>query len=355
MWKEIVAEFGLQGDEWVSQLYEKRCMSVMHFREIEADYNLLKGTPVPQSPLLALEKSAWLTYKVEVFNLFRGVLSQAGNCTIVRCNTIPSLYIYVVNKFDTAKPNIVEMEEVREGNSEFRHLQGRYIDDSSEVQVGNVDEHQSIGDPVCVRVVIFSLGNHQALLLDSMNNISSVHNVYAAHYGTPNLIPWRMILSKFHSGKRCLREEVLRMRLYSPPLSSCTCQDCCDSHNIPCMKSSMTSSPNIDSSIPSFHISISLFHSQPPMEKSGSHGYHSFTNRSKNKRNKKFYVVYKGRNPDTAPNIDTDHGDGTETINSGYTGSHGSCSTSASKKLTILMAFCVGMVVGMSISQRNMS
>ncbi|KAK7317931.1 hypothetical protein RJT34_02567 [Clitoria ternatea] len=135
------------------------------------------------------------------------------------------------------------------------------------------------------------------------------------------------------------------------------------------------------------------------MENTESDGYHPFTHRSKNKKPKssmlstrdvgqvyihvrvnvickspdlvenlyQSFLTYDEANEswlhhcinashqDIASNVDTDDGQGTKTTKEGYTGDDGSCSTPVLKEMTIPMAFCVGVMLGMSICKRNMS
>lgn len=127
-WESLVADFGLEDNNWVREMYEKRKMwatayihgnffagfrttsrceglhfefgryvsvrnnlleflqhffrwlNYMRYREVEADFKCVYGEPELKSKFKYIEKSAASVYTTEVFMLFRPVLERA--CTV---------------------------------------------------------------------------------------------------------------------------------------------------------------------------------------------------------------------------------------------------------------------------------
>lgn len=146
-WDKLVADFGLEENVWVLELYEKRRMwatayirgnffagfrttsrceglhsefgkyvnyrnnlveflqhffrwvGYMRFREIETDFSSLYGEPVLQTQFESLERSAAHLYTKEVFKLFRPLLERACTCNVVGTQRTASRFIYTVCQY----------------------------------------------------------------------------------------------------------------------------------------------------------------------------------------------------------------------------------------------------------------
>ncbi|KAJ1378729.1 Zinc finger, PMZ-type [Sesbania bispinosa] len=143
-WEELICEFGLQSNQWVSELYNKkkmwatahirgsffagfrttsRCEGLhsqvgryVHYRnnlreflrhffqylaytrqkELEADFESINGDPVLQTPFDDIEASAAKLYSRKVFMKFRVVLWRACKLKVSGCERTPNCHIYIV-------------------------------------------------------------------------------------------------------------------------------------------------------------------------------------------------------------------------------------------------------------------
>jgi hypothetical protein len=147
MWDLLVAEFGLENNKWIRELYEKReqwstahirgrfyagfrttsrCeglhsefgkyvtvlsnlvdflqhflrwLNYVRYREIEADYASSFGDPVLQTQHRKLEKSASRIYTRSVFKQFRPVLERSSRCKVEGDVRSGSIFTYNVFKY----------------------------------------------------------------------------------------------------------------------------------------------------------------------------------------------------------------------------------------------------------------
>lgn len=143
----MIAEFGLEDNNWVRELYAKRkmwatthirgkffagfrttsrceylhaefgryvnihnnlmdflkhffrCLNYMRYKEVEADFESVHGEPVLQTQLQGLESSAASLYTKEVFMLFRPVLQRAYTTMVDGYTKTTTSYIYTVTKY----------------------------------------------------------------------------------------------------------------------------------------------------------------------------------------------------------------------------------------------------------------
>lgn len=146
-WEWMIAEFGLEDNNWVRELYAKRkmwatahirgkffagfrttsrceslhaefgryvnihnnlmdflkhffrCLNYMRYKEVEADFESVHGEPVLQTQLQGLESSAASLYTKEVFMLFRPVLQRAYTTMVDGYTKTATSYIYTVTKY----------------------------------------------------------------------------------------------------------------------------------------------------------------------------------------------------------------------------------------------------------------
>ncbi|KAJ1378652.1 FAR1 DNA-binding domain [Sesbania bispinosa] len=109
-WEELVSEFDLQSNQWVTELYEKRKMwAAIHIRgnffagfrttsrcegmhsqvgrqkEVEGDFESIIGEPVLQTSFQDIERCAASYYTKKVFLLFRPILDRARGLKVVEC------------------------------------------------------------------------------------------------------------------------------------------------------------------------------------------------------------------------------------------------------------------------------
>ncbi|KAJ1404245.1 Zinc finger, SWIM-type [Sesbania bispinosa] len=111
-WEEMICEFGLESNEWVRELYEKRKLWVTaHIREsffagfrttsrqkeLEADFESINGDPVLQTPFVDIEAAAAKLYTRKVFMKFRVMLWRASKMKVSGCERTPSCHIYIVS------------------------------------------------------------------------------------------------------------------------------------------------------------------------------------------------------------------------------------------------------------------
>ncbi|WJX74512.1 hypothetical protein P8452_58158 [Trifolium repens] len=147
LWSEMVEKFGLQDNNWVKDLYEKRkmwatshirgsffagirttsrcealhshikqflhsrinmtdfvqqfhrCLTFFRFREIEADFHSNYGDPVLQTSMRSIEKSAATQFTKEIFILFRSILKKAALLRITDRVEMSMGYIFNVSKY----------------------------------------------------------------------------------------------------------------------------------------------------------------------------------------------------------------------------------------------------------------
>lgn len=146
-WEQMIAEFGLEDNTWVRELYVKRkmwatahirgkffagfrttsrceslhaefgryvnihnnlmdflqhffrCLNYMRYKEVEADFESIHGEPVLQTELKGLEKSAATLYTKEVFMLFRPVLQRVCTTNVDGFSETGTRYIFTVTKY----------------------------------------------------------------------------------------------------------------------------------------------------------------------------------------------------------------------------------------------------------------
>jgi len=143
-WDKMVAEFGLENNIWVSELYSKReiahikgnffagfrttsrCeglhlefgkyvnlkdnlldfmqqfmrwINYMRFREVEADFTSSFGDHVLQSPLVKLEESAAKVYTREILNMFVPIFNRSCTCRVKSRKQSGSLFNFCVVRY----------------------------------------------------------------------------------------------------------------------------------------------------------------------------------------------------------------------------------------------------------------
>ncbi|KAJ1391477.1 FAR1-related protein [Sesbania bispinosa] len=125
----MVVEFGLEGNQWVRQMYEKRKMwatahirgnffagfrttsrceglnlkigrylSYTRQRELEADFESIVGDPVLLTPLEDIERFAAKVYTRKIFLLFRRVLERASKVKVLSFMETPGSVVYIDGK-----------------------------------------------------------------------------------------------------------------------------------------------------------------------------------------------------------------------------------------------------------------
>lgn len=146
-WERLVADFGLENNIWVKDLYEKRdmwatahirgnffagfrttsrceglhsfigkyvnyqnnlleflqhffrCLSYMRYKEVEADFASMHGEPVLQTQFQDLEESAASKYTREVFFLVRNVLQKSCTVRVVKSIQDGTSFKYTVTRY----------------------------------------------------------------------------------------------------------------------------------------------------------------------------------------------------------------------------------------------------------------
>lgn len=147
LWTEMVQRFGLEDNNWINELYEKkkmwetahirghffagirttsrceafhshmgpyvnskmnmtdfvkqfhRCVSYFRFREVEADFKSQYGTAVLQTNLRSLERSAANQFTKEIYEMVRVVLKKVSLISLVDTQEMSSFTIYSVTKY----------------------------------------------------------------------------------------------------------------------------------------------------------------------------------------------------------------------------------------------------------------
>lgn len=146
-WEELVLEFGLEGNSWMLEMYQKRKMwatahirgrffagfrttsrceglhsefgkyvnvlsnlcdflqqffrwlNYLRYKEIEDDYVSSYGETVVQTEHKLLEKSAAKLYTRSVFFMFRPILERSCRCNIVTRVKRPPIFTYTISKY----------------------------------------------------------------------------------------------------------------------------------------------------------------------------------------------------------------------------------------------------------------
>jgi hypothetical protein len=147
LWNEMVERFGLEDNNWINELYEKkhmwatahirghffagirttsrceafhshmgpyvnskmnltdfvkqfhRCVSYFRFREVEADFKSQYGTAVLQTNLRSLERSAANQFTKEIYEMVRSVLKKVSLISLVDTHEMSSFSKYSVTKY----------------------------------------------------------------------------------------------------------------------------------------------------------------------------------------------------------------------------------------------------------------
>ncbi|KAJ1410095.1 Zinc finger, SWIM-type [Sesbania bispinosa] len=123
-WDELIREFGLESNQWVRELYEKKKLwATAHIRgsffarfcttsrcegmhaqylaytrqkELEEDFESIRGVPVLQTPYQEIESFAAKVYSRKVFMKFRSVIWRDNKLRVCGCERTPNCSIYIV-------------------------------------------------------------------------------------------------------------------------------------------------------------------------------------------------------------------------------------------------------------------
>lgn len=146
-WNKLVVDFGLEDNNWVKDLYDKRRMwaaahirgkffagfrttsrceglhsefsrfvnvrnnlvdflqhyhrwlSYMRFKEVEADYKSMHGEPVIQTQYEHIEQFAGTVYTNEILKQFHPVIVRACTCKVAGVKQTGSCFMYTVHKY----------------------------------------------------------------------------------------------------------------------------------------------------------------------------------------------------------------------------------------------------------------
>ncbi|KAJ1384859.1 Zinc finger, PMZ-type [Sesbania bispinosa] len=120
-WEEMIVRFGLEGNSWIKETYERRKMWAtthiwgqffagfrttsryyMRYNDMEAEFESSYGEPVLETNFESLERSSARVFTRDVFYKFCEVLKRVSTTKVIGCKQTQRFCIYIVSKYHNA-------------------------------------------------------------------------------------------------------------------------------------------------------------------------------------------------------------------------------------------------------------
>ncbi|XP_057746185.1 protein FAR1-RELATED SEQUENCE 5-like [Arachis stenosperma] len=143
-WFEMVEQFGVCDKRWIHNMYERRhsCATAhisytdflcyyhrflmfVRAKEVEADFECVKGDPMMTTNLKYLERCAVENYTQSIFYLFVSILDRAYVMRVIDSKVPGSYFIHTVSRYGTSKKDwhVVASYEMTELRCTFMRME----------------------------------------------------------------------------------------------------------------------------------------------------------------------------------------------------------------------------------------